>query len=138
MDLCQNGRTRQLSVIFLVFVVRPLSSWPSSFFNLFKDECDLRLHNCHPNADCVNRDEGFDCICSDGYTGDGVIECVDIHECLARIHDWRESKFIPKISDILKFLEKIGQSCTATLVAIFSKKPVEIFLWKILAKFNKF
>ena len=28
----------------------------------------------------MNRDEGFDCICSDGYTGDGVIECVDMQE----------------------------------------------------------
>ena len=41
----------------------------------------------------MNRDQSFDCICSDGHTGDGVIECVDINECLAKTHDCGPSEY---------------------------------------------
>ena len=37
------------------------------------NECELGTHNCHTNADCVDTDSGFLCICRLGYEGSGVI-----------------------------------------------------------------
>ncbi|XP_076821613.1 uncharacterized protein LOC143468345 isoform X3 [Clavelina lepadiformis] len=36
------------------------------------DECNLNLDNCDENAECINTDGSFDCVCKEGYTGDGV------------------------------------------------------------------
>ncbi|CAK8688435.1 unnamed protein product [Clavelina lepadiformis] len=36
------------------------------------DECAANTHNCHEHALCLNTDEGFTCVCKDGYTGDGI------------------------------------------------------------------
>ena len=36
------------------------------------NECDLKLHDCHPNATCTNLDPGtFACNCNKGFVGDG-------------------------------------------------------------------
>ena len=35
------------------------------------DECAEGLDNCDTNADCVNTDGSFLCICWEGYEGDG-------------------------------------------------------------------
>ena len=78
---------RILVYLYLVYLVYNKPYIVNKIFNPFKDECDLELHNCHADADCINRDESFDCVCSYGYTGDGVIECWDINECLAKTHD---------------------------------------------------
>ena len=49
------------------------------FFILDIDECtttDPSLkHNCHANASCHNVPGSFDCVCDEGYTGDGT-DCV--------------------------------------------------------------
>ena len=36
------------------------------------DECSLGLHNCNPNAECINTHGGYDCQCKSGYEGNGV------------------------------------------------------------------
>ena len=29
------------------------------------------MDNCDENADCINTDGSFECVCNPGYTGDG-------------------------------------------------------------------
>ena len=46
------------------------------FLNLDVDECLMEApedlaHNCHSNANCINTDGSFMCLCSNGYSGDG-------------------------------------------------------------------
>lgn len=44
------------------------------------DECAGDTNTCHPNASCTNQDDGFDCACADGFTGDGSA-CSNVNEC---------------------------------------------------------
>jgi len=50
------------------------------------DECEQNLHTCSVHATCVNTDGGYDCICKDGFTGDGF-KCSDVNECKLGTHD---------------------------------------------------
>ena len=46
----------------------------SSFSDI--NECNRSdAHNCHGNADCINNNGSFSCLCSTGYSGDGVFKC---------------------------------------------------------------
>lgn len=36
------------------------------------DECEMKLHDCHPKAKCHNNVGGFLCLCKEGYKGNGV------------------------------------------------------------------
>ncbi len=38
-------------------------------------ECLLGLHDCHPNATCVNTFDAYECHCNQGFTGDGKMFC---------------------------------------------------------------
>ena len=40
-----------------------------------EDECRLKTDNCHENADCIDIPGSFSCICSVGYSGDGIDIC---------------------------------------------------------------
>ena len=37
------------------------------------NECLEALDDCHPNAQCVNTEGSFTCLCQAGFTGDGVL-----------------------------------------------------------------
>ena len=37
------------------------------------DECALGTHNCDDHADCSNILGSYDCVCTFGYTGNGVV-----------------------------------------------------------------
>ena len=39
------------------------------------DECAEGTHDCHDNADCYDVIGSFVCMCSAGYSGDGVENC---------------------------------------------------------------
>lgn len=39
------------------------------------DECAIGEYSCHPKANCVDKYEGYDCVCKKGYWGDGKITC---------------------------------------------------------------
>ncbi|KAK2145704.1 hypothetical protein LSH36_662g04064 [Paralvinella palmiformis] len=41
------------------------------------DECSLGIHECHKDANCYDTDGYYDCVCKDGFTGNGR-ECQDI------------------------------------------------------------
>ena len=36
------------------------------------DECALNTDNCHENATCQNTPGSFECICNEGFTGNGT------------------------------------------------------------------
>ena len=48
------------------------------------DECSEGLDDCAEAAVCTNTDGGFECICLDGFEGDGKT-CDDIDECGLRL-----------------------------------------------------
>ncbi len=37
-----------------------------------QDQCALGISNCSPNADCTDTMFGFNCVCKQGYNGDGI------------------------------------------------------------------
>ena len=37
------------------------------------DECATGLHNCHPDATCLDTEDAFVCSCLQGFTGDGQL-----------------------------------------------------------------
>ncbi|XP_049279907.1 multiple epidermal growth factor-like domains protein 8 [Anopheles funestus] len=39
------------------------------------DECELRLHDCHKQAECSNTHGSYSCKCRKGFVGDGVRYC---------------------------------------------------------------
>ena len=47
------------------------------FFVLASDvnECMEGTDSCHTNADCTDTVGSFQCTCSPGYSGDGVVSC---------------------------------------------------------------
>ena len=36
-----------------------------------EDECELDMFHCDPAAECKNTNGSYDCICREGFTGDG-------------------------------------------------------------------
>ncbi|XP_031842323.2 nidogen isoform X2 [Nomia melanderi] len=43
-------------------------------------DCSTKPSQCHVNARCVSAgDGGYKCVCSEGYNGDGVRQCVEDH-----------------------------------------------------------
>ena len=60
------------------------ATFPGSTCNV--NECELETDNCHTNADCVDTDTGFICICRLGYEGDGVT-CNSMLSLKFNIHD---------------------------------------------------
>ena len=43
------------------------------------DECDSKskISNCDENADCMNTDGSYKCLCKTGYQGNGIL-CIGI------------------------------------------------------------
>lgn len=69
---------------------------------LATNECAQGRHNCHQNAQCIDLQEGFDCKCSSGFTGDGIRDCTGILRILL-------NRALTKIVGIL-YYENIGIS----------------------------
>ena len=44
-------------------------------FHADVNECVEGTDNCHENADCYDTIGNFTCVCSPGYSGDGVDNC---------------------------------------------------------------
>lgn len=44
------------------------------------DECSTNEHNCDENADCINTEGSFKCVCRPSFFGDGVT-C--LHEAIS-------------------------------------------------------
>ena len=45
------------------------------------DECATKTHNCNLKANCTNNNGSFECVCKEGYTGDGK-------SCSGKTHDF--------------------------------------------------
>ena len=50
------------------------------------DECLERSHDCNEQANCTNAYGSYNCICRQGYEGDGF-SCSDIDECASGTDD---------------------------------------------------
>jgi hypothetical protein len=50
-----------------------------------KNECVEELHDCSPDAHCIEKNPSFACQCKNGYTGNGKT-CTDIDECAIGSH----------------------------------------------------
>ncbi|CAH3013761.1 unnamed protein product [Porites evermanni] len=50
------------------------------------DECAKQLDNCHYYAHCNNTLGSYECLCKDGFAGNGRL-CVDINECTRTLHN---------------------------------------------------
>ena len=44
------------------------------------DECEIGLHDCDINANCINTNGSFECTCNDGFLGDGKT-CISNNIC---------------------------------------------------------
>ena len=44
-------------------------------FSVDIDECQLGLDACVENADCSDTEGSYECTCSTGYSGDGLVNC---------------------------------------------------------------
>lgn len=43
-------------------------------------DCSTNPSQCHVNAQCVSTGEGgYRCVCTEGYNGDGIRQCVEDH-----------------------------------------------------------
>ena len=61
----------------LILLAPTLLYFPQhKYFVIDINECDESdpTHNCHVNAVCTNHDGSFECVCVDGYNGNGI-EC---------------------------------------------------------------
>ena len=56
------------------------------------DECSLDTHLCDPFSTCTNNFGSYDCICNDGFTGDGYT-CSDIDELGFKLVPFRPRLF---------------------------------------------
>ena len=48
------------------------------------DECMKDPGSCHQNANCINTEGNFSCVCLNGYAGDGQRNCsgiAQLYEC---------------------------------------------------------
>ncbi len=45
---------------------------PITFICSVVDECAEGLSDCDSNAECIDMEMGFECVCLPGYTGDGM------------------------------------------------------------------
>ena len=65
-------------------------AWASlTVFCLFLDinECAVASHKCDKNAQCVDTDGNYTCLCSPGYTGNGF-------ECASRLYTFLTNFFL--------------------------------------------
>ena len=60
------------------------------------DECAIDTDNCEENATCMNTPGSFNCMCSEGYTGDGT-------SC--------EGKYVPFFVYIVFFFNPCEANC---------------------------
>ena len=37
------------------------------------NECNLGMYNCHADATCQDMTIGYDCVCNEGFSGDGQL-----------------------------------------------------------------
>ena len=53
-----------------------LTSIIDDFFFMFPlpdiNECDVGTHACHTHASCSNNAGSFECVCNQGFIGDGI------------------------------------------------------------------
>eukprot|EP00287_Rhodomonas_sp_CCMP768_P013576 CAMPEP_0196724318 /NCGR_PEP_ID=MMETSP1091-20130531/6213_1 /TAXON_ID=302021 /ORGANISM="Rhodomonas sp., Strain CCMP768" /LENGTH=790 /DNA_ID=CAMNT_0042066423 /DNA_START=28 /DNA_END=2400 /DNA_ORIENTATION=+ len=54
------------------------------------DECTLGSHNCAASAECINTLGAFECVCRQGFAGDGPT-CADVDECETERDNCHES-----------------------------------------------
>ena len=45
------------------------------------DECATGAAKCQNNSYCVNKENGYNCLCNTGYEMDSSGICVDVNEC---------------------------------------------------------
>ena len=76
---------QKLQSRFLLLLVLLVSLVPTD-----ENECETGGHNCNFNAECINLPGSFDCNCTTGYSGDGVI-C----DGIAIMHHKSSSSFNP-------------------------------------------
>ncbi|RDD39041.1 Mucin-like protein, partial [Trichoplax sp. H2] len=48
------------------------------------NECVIGSHRCHAQAQCVNTNSSYYCVCNSGFTGNGF-QCSDINECATNV-----------------------------------------------------
>lgn len=68
-------------IIFKCFFVRYECECISDCVQPNTDDCNDGNHNCHSEATCIATDISHECICNDGWEGDGV-DCTMIDECM--------------------------------------------------------
>lgn len=83
-DLRATGSTVQ--VCLCQVIGREKLMLPTFLMYTDINECDRDLDNCDINAECSNTAGSFQCTCSMGYTGTGLMsECSESHASLVNV-----------------------------------------------------
>ena len=57
------------------------------------NECTLGFHDCHAQADCVNKENHFECVCREGWRALGVQrEWANGRQCFGELNTYAESE----------------------------------------------
>jgi hypothetical protein len=66
------------------------AGWSGAACDTDVNECAAGTDECDSSADCHNTDGGYECVCKQGYDGDGRVNgsgCEDVDECAERMHN---------------------------------------------------
>lgn len=80
-NICGNGECENILGSYICRCEEGYVMKPDGMGCYDVDECDLGTYNCDPNAHCINNPGSYECVCLDGFTGNGL-NCRDINECL--------------------------------------------------------
>eukprot|EP00735_Rhodelphis_limneticus_P013643 TRINITY_DN7593_c1_g1::TRINITY_DN7593_c1_g1_i1::g.1976::m.1976 TRINITY_DN7593_c1_g1::TRINITY_DN7593_c1_g1_i1::g.1976 ORF type:complete len:380 (-),score=123.24,sp/Q84UV8/NEC3_NICLS/34.65/5e-24,Carb_anhydrase/PF00194.16/1.9e-10,Carb_anhydrase/PF00194.16/4.6e-09,EGF_3/PF12947.2/7.5e-06,EGF_3/PF12947.2/2.1e-07,EGF_CA/PF07645.10/0.0085,EGF_CA/PF07645.10/2.1e-08,cEGF/PF12662.2/0.00067,cEGF/PF12662.2/49,EGF/PF00008.22/0.019,EGF/PF00008.22/2.9e+02,EGF/PF00008.22/2e+03,EGF_2/PF07974.8/0.13,EGF_2/PF07974 len=65
-------------VIFLIIALPIIFTFTSGGD---ADVCRPSANHCHQYATCISGGDTFNCVCNEGYYGDGFLTCADVNEC---------------------------------------------------------
>ena len=98
------------------------------------DECSERLHNCDENANCTNLDEGFNCTCNSGYSGNGTF-CSGM-KMSVYMHTYIFGQLLQILNIVFQILMNVNRKLTIVISMLSVVTPLVVshvpVMWVLL------